>query len=78
MNLICTCDCPDTASFARDAFRILFPQKAAPAVVMQKPQNVEIAKWRPMLDALYASEEKFAYYFSDDEVWDLKKGLRVA
>lgn len=78
MKIIYTCGCGDTDSFAKDAFRILFPHLPIPPLVSQKPQNVEFAKWGRYLDALNSSHDKFAYYITPTELWDLLKGVQVA
>lgn len=78
MRAIITCECSDTESFAKDAFRILFPGQELPEVIPQTQQNVDFVKWAPYVQAAQKSEEKYAYYLADDEMWDLLKGVRLA
>lgn len=78
MNVIVTCGCGDTDSFARDAFKIIFPGEPLPQLISQRAQIGEIAKWQEEIDALFRADAKFAYYLTDTEMWDLLKGVRVA
>lgn len=75
MNLIVTCGCGDTDAFAKDAFSIIFPSAPTPPIVSQPG---DFGRWQAQVDALLKSGAKFAYYLGDDELWDLKKGVRVA
>lgn len=78
MPIIYSCGCGDTDSFAKDAFHILFPDQPVSLITSQKPQNPEFEKWNRYLQALDSSKDKFAYYISETELWDLLKGVRVA
>lgn len=72
---IFTCGCGDTDSFAKDAFHILFPDRIPPIPTSQKPN---FPKWERYLQALNVSKDKFAYYVTPAELWDLLKGVQVA
>lgn len=88
-ELILTCSCPGTPKFAAEAFSLLFPERLHPIMVSgskkilqeaSRPQNLRIKDY---LMALAKNKEKFAYYVRYDEdkiyeLWDLKKGVRVA
>lgn len=78
-DIIYTCNCGDTDKFAKDAFRILFPNTDLPETVQfATTRNSELNKY---MNAIKSSHEKFAYYVSYDddtfEMWDLLKGVRV-
>lgn len=75
MNLIVTCGCEDTDGFAKAAFKLLFPGTPLPAIVSQ-PRD--FTPWQEEMDTLFKSGVKFAYYLNDTEMWDLKKGVRLA
>lgn len=78
MTAIVTCGCGDTEKFAIDAFKILFKDRPIPEVISQSPQNVDFAKWAPYIKAAEKAGDKYAYYLTDEEMWDLLKGVRNA
>lgn len=78
-KVIYSCNCGDTDKFAKDAFRILFPDTDLPEIVQfATTNNPELNRY---MEAIKKSHEKFAYYISYDnevfEMWDLLKGVRV-
>lgn len=77
MGMIVTCGCSDTDQFAADAFKLLFKGKPVPPI-SHTEGRLENDQIRQMVRALNQSGEKFAYYFSDEQIWDLMKGVRIA
>lgn len=75
-DFILTCGCGDTDKFATSAFKILFKDRATPPI-KHTGGGIENVQMREMVSALEKAKEKFAYYFGEDEVWDLLKGVRV-
>lgn len=79
-NEIVTCGCNDTDKFAKDAFKILFPDTDIPPLSQHQSisQNPEICEF---VKALEKSNKPYAYYFKEEndniEAWDLLKGVRV-
>lgn len=76
---IVTCGCGETDEFAKNAFRLLFPNTDCPQINRKAPisQNPKILEF---VKALEKSGKAYAYYFKEDdelEVWDLMKGVRV-
>lgn len=79
MKHIVTCGCGDTDDYAVAAFKILFPKERVPKVVSQAREDVTFGKWTPYIQAARKlEEEKYAYYLTDDEMWDLLEGERIA
>lgn len=78
-EFIVTCGCGETDEFAKNAFRLLFPNTDCPKIIRmasisRNPKILEFVK------ALEKSGKAYAYYFKEDdelEVWDLMKGVRV-
>lgn len=77
MGVIYSCECGDTEAFAKDAFRLLFPDEELPEIIPHAQQNMNFDKWAPYIQAAQKSDEKYAYYLTDTEMWDLLKGVRV-
>lgn len=79
-ELIVTCGCGDTDSFAKNAYKLLFKHSSAPAVY-HTPINTPHPSLNQMAQALTKSDEKFAYLFrwddTDYEAWNLLSGKRV-
>lgn len=78
MNAVVTCGCGDMDAFAKDAFKMLFKDRELPEIIPQNSKKVDFAKWAPYLEAAKKSQTKYAYYLTDNELWDLKKGVRIA
>lgn len=80
MSFIVSCDCGDTQKFALDAFRLLFPNAEPPELVSVETALATVAEpqWERQLQALQRTDQKFAYLFREEEVWDLMKGVRIA
>lgn len=74
---ILACDCGDTQTFAKDAFKLLFPGEKLPPIT-QTPDFCEFGEWGKYLGAILKSEQKYAYYVAEDGLWDLLKGVQVA
>lgn len=75
---ILTCQCGDTPQFAREAFKVLFPDREVPMVLQMNDIAVEQSN-NPYIKALKKATDKFAFYYGPGgEVWDLLKGVRVA
>lgn len=77
MRYIVTCGCGDTESFAKDAFKILFKAEPLPPTVAHDTPNLDLGRWAPYISAADKAKEKYAYYVSDKEMWDLMKGIRL-
>lgn len=78
MPIIVTCGCGDTDNYAVAAFKILFRNQPTPEVVSQTYKNVEFEKWAPYIEAAEKAKEKYAYYLTETQMWDLLKGERIA
>lgn len=74
---IITCGCGDTDKFAKDAFKLLFPKEDVPPIT-QTPNFSEFGEWEIYPKAMAKAKQKYAFYITDDELWDLIKGVRVA
>lgn len=81
VRLIYTCGCGDTDSFARSAYKLLFPDTEVPEIV-HPPLNHVSQRITEMARALEATKDPFAVCFISDEqglqVYDLLKGKRLA
>lgn len=77
MGVIYSCECADTEAFAKDAFRVLFPGQDLPKVIPQNGDFSGFEEWLPYIQAAQKAKEKYAYYLTDTEMWDLLKGVRV-
>lgn len=75
-DFILTCGCGETDKFAATAFRLLFKEKPMPPI-NHSSGRLEGDQVNKMVEALGKSKEKFAYYFSEEEIWDLLKGVRI-
>lgn len=74
MEQIITCDCNDIDRFVQDAFLLIFKDRSMPPI----RHISSITNGEMVICALKKAPEKFAYYFHDDEIWDLLKGVRIA
>lgn len=75
-SLIITCGCSDTDSFVKDAFPLLNKGELPP--IHHTPDQLTNPVHIQMVKALDQAKQKYAYYFSDTEVWDIIKGVRIA
>ena len=76
---IVTCGCGDTDEFAKNAFRLLFPDDDCPNISRGGIITTE-PKFSEMVLALERAKKPYAHYFKDDkpiEAWDFLKGARV-
>lgn len=77
---ILTCGCSDTDKFAKEAFKLLFPDEKLPSIVhsMGIMRNETL---RTVVNGLTEGNEKYAYYltWTNDNVsaWDLIKGVQI-
>lgn len=76
MDTIVTCGCGDTDQFVKDAFPLLFKGRPLPPI-SHTTDHLEGDSAKQIAQALNKAKEKFAYYFHDEEIWDLLKGVRV-
>lgn len=73
-----TCGCGDTTQFAKDAFKIAFPDEELPIVIEKNKENEVLLKFIiDLLDVIVANqgsnhqlsgEDKFAYYIQADRL----------
>lgn len=83
MKYLVHCGCGNTGEFAKDAFKMLFPDKELPKTIDSRIQlklmSNKFPEYEDEIRALYNSEEAYAYYIDTEtkEMWDLLKGARV-
>lgn len=84
MNVLITCGCGDTDQFARDAYELLRPGHPMPPLVSSLYAYHQVkgvptsGKVYQLARAALSSDEKYAYFFGDGQVYDLLKGVRIA
>lgn len=84
MNVIVHCGCGDTAQFAQDAYRMLFPRHPMPPLVSSLYAYGQVkgapkqGKEYELARAALLSNGKYAYFFGDGQIYDLLKGVRIA
>lgn len=78
-DVIITCDCGDTEAFAKDAYHLLFPGESLPPIrQINAISDQEMGAYPPAFKSLRHTELKFAFCSHQGEIWDLRKGVRVA
>lgn len=86
---ILTCPCPGMPAFATDAYGILFPNDTVPTIYSGSSNLFDLAdknsntNFGEYVKAMASSMEQFAYYVEENDgkivdLWDLKKGVKVA
>lgn len=83
-NVIVSCGCNDTDQFAKDAYRLLFPEHPLPPIVSSLYAYNQVkgvptsGKVYELAKAALLSDATYAYFFGDGQVYDLLKGVRIA
>lgn len=85
-DVVITCGCGNTNEFAKDAFKLLFPNQKFPILLFSKVsismfadgQGKEVKKY---FNAIIDTDDKYAYYAKIEngkiiELWNLLKGIR--
>lgn len=76
-DLIYTCGCGDTDKFAKDAFKLLFPDAPLPSIIHPGQQLEGTELVFQVAHAYDKSINPFAIYMGDKGFWDLLKGKRI-